>query len=121
MRCADCGRSRTELHSGDEALVCWLRESHGEKVDPDHHCGRFVPSGSHGVAADALRSPSEVVKMTNIEKLVAEEPEAVARALAAYDEGGWCCAHCAWLGGCENEPRECWEGVYEWMRQEAGE
>jgi len=121
MRCADCIHARTERHTGDEVLVCWARESHGEVVNPSHFCGRFVPRGSHDVAADALRSPSEVVKMTNIEKLVAEEPEAVARALAAYDEGGWCCAHCAWLGGCENEPRDCWEGVYEWMRQEAGE
>ena len=59
--------------------------------------------------------------MTNIEELIARDPESVAKALAAYDEGGWCCGHCAWNGDCENEPRECWEGVLMWMRQEAGE
>lgn len=38
IRCADCRHSRTERHTGDEQLVCWVRVTFGEVVPDDGYC-----------------------------------------------------------------------------------
>lgn len=39
-RCGECIHSRIERHNGGEELVCWVRGSHGERVDGAHYCAK---------------------------------------------------------------------------------
>lgn len=38
VTCGQCKHSRTERHTGDEQLVCWVRGTHGEVVPDDGYC-----------------------------------------------------------------------------------
>ena len=38
VTCGQCKHSRTERHTGDEQLVCWVRGTHGEAVPGDGYC-----------------------------------------------------------------------------------
>jgi len=38
VTCGQCRHSRTERHTGDEQLVCWVRGTHGEAVPEDGYC-----------------------------------------------------------------------------------